>query len=55
MQEAAIQRGPGEVGSQRVLLLDDMIESGSTLRRAAEVVLSGGADAVYALVLTRTK
>jgi phosphoribosylpyrophosphate synthetase len=29
MQEAAIQRGPGDVSGQRALLLDDLIESGS--------------------------
>lgn len=52
----AIQGGPDDVRGKSVLLVDDLIESGSTLRRTADVLLqSGGAKAVYALVLTRTK
>ena len=52
----AIQQGAGDVKDKSVLLLDDLIESGSTLRRVADVLLkAGGARAVYALVLTRTK
>ncbi len=52
----AVQAGPGDVKGKSVLLLDDIIESGSTLRRAAEVLLEGGAGrAVYSLALTRTR
>jgi predicted amidophosphoribosyltransferase len=52
----AIQAGHGDVKGKSVLLIDDLIESGSTLRRTAEVLLKdAGARAVYALVLTRTK
>ena len=52
----AIQKGPADVRGKRVLLVDDLIESGATLRRATEVLLrDGSAAAVYALVLTRTK
>ena len=52
----AVQAGKGEIKGQSVLLFDDLIESGSTLRRVAEVLLSdSAAQAVYALVLTRTK
>lgn len=51
----AVQAGPSEVRNRVVLLLDDLIESGATLRRAGEVLLSSGATSVYALVLTRTK
>lgn len=52
----AIQAGPDNVKGKSVLLIDDLIESGSTLRRTAEVLLKdAGARAVYALVLTRTK
>ena len=52
----AVQAGPGDVKGKCVLLLDDIIESGSTLQRAAEVLLKGGAvRAVYALALTRTR
>ncbi len=52
----AVQAGQNDVKGKSILLFDDLIESGSTLRRAAEVLLKdGGARAVYALVLTRTK
>lgn len=52
----AIQPAPGTVNGKIILLLDDLIESGSTLRRTAEVLLKqGGAQALYALALTRTK
>ena len=52
----AVQAGRNDVKGKSVLLFDDLIELGSTLRRAAEVLLKdGGARAVYALVLTRTK
>jgi hypothetical protein len=39
----------------RVLLLDDVVESGTTLRRVAEVLIEAGARSVHALVVTRTK
>jgi competence protein ComFC len=55
MLNEAIQKGPAEATGLRILLLDDLIESSSTLRRVAEVVRGSGASAVYALVLTRTK
>ena len=52
----SIQPGSGEVKGKVVLLLDDLIESGSTLRCTADVLLKRcGAKALYALVLTRTK
>lgn len=52
----AVQGGLGDVRGKSVLLFDDLTESGSTLRRTAEVLLhTCGATAVYALVLTRTK
>jgi predicted amidophosphoribosyltransferase len=56
MLREAVQAGEAEAKGKVVLLFDDLIESGSTLRRAAEVLLKdGSAQAVYALVLTRTK
>lgn len=52
----AVQAGPNDVKRKSILLFDDLIESGSTLRRAADALLKdGGAQAIYALVLTRTK
>ncbi|MBI4529843.1 MAG: hypothetical protein HY695_39090 [Deltaproteobacteria bacterium] len=52
----AVQAGSNDVKGKSVLLFDDLIESGSTLRRVVEVLLKdGGAQANYALVLTRTK
>ena len=54
--DEAIQRGDGDVKGKRILLVDDLIESGSTLSRVTEVLLKeGGASAVYVLVMTRTK
>ncbi len=54
--EEAIQKGAGNVRGKRVLLFDDLIESGATLRRVADVLLKeGGASTVHALALTRTK
>lgn len=52
----AVQAGSNDVRGKSILLFDDLIESGSTLRRAAEVLLRDlSAGAIYALVLTRTK
>ena len=52
----AIQAGAAIVRGKSVLLIDDLIQSGSTLRRSAEVLLrDGGAQAVYALALTRAR
>lgn len=52
----AVQSGPCDVKGKTILLFDDLIESGSTVRRTAEVLLKGGGvQAIYALVLTRTK
>jgi predicted amidophosphoribosyltransferase len=52
----AVQLGKDDLKGKSILLFDDLIESGATLRRAAEVLLKeGGARAIYALVLTRTK
>ena len=54
--EEAIQKGAGDVRGKRVLLFDDLIESGTTLRRVADLLLKeGGASTLYALALTRTK
>lgn len=52
----AVQAGTDDVKGKTVLLLDDLVESGSTLRRAAEVILKDGkAASAYALALTRTR
>jgi len=52
----AVQAGPDDVRARTVLLFDDLIQSGATLRRSAKVLIDdGGAASVYALVLTRTK
>jgi len=54
--EEAVQAGSDVVKGKSVLLLDDLVESGSTLRRATDVLLKdGGAAAVYAVALTRTR
>jgi competence protein ComFC len=54
--QAAIENGKGDIKGKRILLIDDLIESGSTLRRVADVLLKdSGAHSVHALALTRTK
>ena len=52
---AAIQAGTDPVQGQRILLIDDLWETGSTLRRVAEVLGQMGATEVRALAMTRTK
>ena len=52
---AAIQAGTDAVQGRRVLLVDDLWETGSTLRRVAEVLGQMGATEVRALAMTRTK
>jgi predicted amidophosphoribosyltransferase len=52
---AAIQAGSDSVHSRRVLLVDDLWETGSTLRRVAEVLGQMGASEIRALAMTRTK
>ena len=52
---AAIQAGSDAVQGRRVLLVDDLWETGSTLRRVAEVLNQMGASEVRALAMTRTK
>jgi predicted amidophosphoribosyltransferase len=52
---AAIQAGADAVQGRRVLLIDDLWETGSTLRRVAEVLGQMGATEVRALAMTRTK
>lgn len=52
----AVQAGSNDVRGKSILLFDDLIESWSTLRCTAEVLLKDGvAKTIYALVLTRTK
>ena len=53
--QGAIQKG-GNLKGKRVLLVDDLCESGATIRRTADVLLKDcGATSVHAVVLTRTK
>ena len=51
----AIQAGADSVQGRRVLLVDDLWETGSTLRRVAEVLGQMGATEVRALAMTRMK
>lgn len=52
---AAIQAGTDAIQGHRILLIDDLWETGSTLRRVAEVLGQMGATEVRALAMTRTK
>jgi len=51
----AIQKGPANVQGKRMLVFDDLIQSGATLGRVTDVLQGAGASEVYALALTRTK
>jgi competence protein ComFC len=52
----AIHAGEADIRGKSVLLFDDLVQSGSTLGRVAEVLQNdGGATAVYTLALTRTR
>lgn len=52
----AIQSSQGDVRGESVLLFDDLVQSGSTLGRVADLIRKDlGASAVYALALTRTR
>lgn len=52
----SVQAGSNDVKGKSILLFDDLIESGSTLQRSANVLMKEcDAKALYALVLTRTK
>jgi ATP-dependent DNA helicase RecQ len=44
----------GNVRSQRVLLIDDLFDSGATLSEAARVLTRGGAASIVVLTLTKT-
>ena len=51
----AIQAGTTDVSGLSVLIVDDLWETGGTMRRTAEVVASRGARQIRALAMTRTK
>jgi ATP-dependent DNA helicase RecQ len=44
----------GDVRGQRVLLIDDLFDSGATLSEAARVLTRGGAASIVVLTLTKT-
>jgi ComF family protein len=50
----AFQARPALVRGRRVLLVDDVTTTGSTLDACAAALLAGGAVSVYALTLART-
>lgn len=52
---AAIQPGPDSVDGCRVVIVDDLWETGSTMKRVAEVLGTKGASAIRVLAMTRTK
>lgn len=51
----AIVAGAERVDGMTILLVDDLWETGATMRRVADIVRAQGAKAIYALALTRTK
>jgi len=55
MLRIAIQPGPDSVQGVRLLLVDDLWQTGATMIRVAEVLGQAGAADVKVLVMTRTK
>lgn len=51
----AIRPGTDSVDGMRVLIVDDLWETGNTMRRVAEVLGAMGASEIRALAMTRTK
>jgi predicted amidophosphoribosyltransferase len=49
----AFQALPERVFGKKILLVDDVATSGSTLNACADALLQGGANAVYGLTLAR--
>jgi predicted amidophosphoribosyltransferase len=43
-----------EVAGKRLLVVDDVITTGATLRRAADALLDAGAEAVFCSAVART-
>ena len=46
---------PERVGGRRVLIIDDIVTTGSTLSECAGVLRAAGADAVYAAAVARSR
>lgn len=51
----AIQAGARSVAGMSVLIVDDLWQTGSTMRRVANLVATMGATEIRALAMTRTK
>jgi predicted amidophosphoribosyltransferase len=45
---------PEEIRNRRVLLLDDLVHSGETLKEATRTLKRAGISTVYVLALTKT-
>ena len=52
---SAIQPGTESIRGMRILLVDDLWGTGSTMKRTAEVLSAQGASGIRALAMTRTK
>ena len=52
---ATIQPGTDSVEGRQILIVDDLWETGSTMRRVAEVLRTMGASEIRVLAMTRTK
>ena len=53
--EGAFTVEKAKIQGKRVLLFDDLFRSGATMNTITECLMTGGAEVVYALTLTRTR
>jgi len=53
--EGAFTVERAKIQGKRVLLFDDLFRSGATMNTITECLITGGAEVVYALTLTRTR
>ena len=53
MENVFVRQDKEEVRGKRIILIDDVLTSGATLSSAARVLLEGGAEEVYGLVVAK--
>jgi predicted amidophosphoribosyltransferase len=54
LRRAFIVRHPESIAQKRILLIDDVFTTGTTVNECAKVLRKAGADAIFVLTLART-